>query len=99
MKRQQEAGGFVDDMAGLNRGMSLSRSTGHLVKGSTRPLMQVGRSQAKIATMLQQLDENNREIEMQRMEIRRLREQVHMLMSQLGPDFVTAQAIANAHHQ
>ena len=53
MKRQD--GGFSEDMAGLNRGMSMSRSTGQLVKGSTRPLVQVSRSQAKIATMLQQL--------------------------------------------
>jgi hypothetical protein len=46
--------------------------------------------------MLQQLDENNREIEMQRMEIRRLREQVQMLVAQLGPDFDPAAAIARA---
>mmetsp|Transcript_25932 Transcript_25932/g.58542 ORF Transcript_25932/g.58542 Transcript_25932/m.58542 type:complete len:92 (-) Transcript_25932:41-316(-) len=31
--------------------------------------------------MLQQLDENNREIEGQRYEIKRLREQVHLLLS------------------
>ena len=36
--------------------------------------------------MLRQLDDNNREIGMQRIEIRRLREQVKLLVQQLGPE-------------
>ena len=69
---------------------------GQLVKGSTRPLVQVSRSQAKLVAMMNQLDENNREIEMQRLEIRRLREQVHVLMNQLGPQFSNSQQFMGA---
>ena len=36
--------------------------------------------------MLRQLDDNNREIGMQRIEIRRLRQQVKLLVQQLGPE-------------
>ncbi len=40
----------------------------------------VSTERSKVATMLQQLDENNREIEQQRLEIKRLREQIRVLV-------------------
>ena len=46
--------------------------------------MEAAGARNKVHEMLAQLDDNNREIQMQRLEIRRLREQVHMLVSQIG---------------
>ena len=40
--------------------------------------------QALIMELTQQLEDNNREVDMQRIEISRLRDQVQMLMSQVG---------------
>merc|ERR1711865_674545 len=57
---------------------------GRVIKGSTRPLVEVASTRSKVTGMLAQLDDNNREIELQRGEIRRLREQVHLLVSQLS---------------
>ena len=61
-------------------------SRGTIIRGSTRPLADNSRQQAKLSSMLRQLDDNNREIGMQRIEIRRLREQVKLLVQQLGPE-------------
>jgi hypothetical protein len=46
----------------------------------------VSSERAKVAAMLSQLDENNREIEGQRYEIKRLREQVQMLLQRAPID-------------
>jgi hypothetical protein len=67
---------------------------GRLVKGSTRPLVEMSATRGRIGSMLEQLDENNREIEMQRLEIRRLREQVQLLCQHLSP--ADAQALRNS---
>eukprot|EP00937_MAST-01D_sp_MAST-1D-sp2_P001084 g1084.t1 len=56
---------------------------GQLIRGSTRALVEVSSTRSKVGGMLSQLDDNNREIELQRIEIRRLREQVFLLMNQL----------------
>ena len=58
--------------------------TGRVIRGSTRPLVEVSSTRSKVGGMLSQLDDNNREIELQRIEIRRLREQVFLLMNQLN---------------
>jgi len=65
-------------------GVSSAGPRGRLIKGSTRPLVEVSSTRGKVSGMLAQLDDNNREIELQRGEIRRLREQVHLLVSQLS---------------
>ena len=56
---------------------------GQIIRGSTRALNEVSSTRSKVGGMLSQLDDNNREIEVQRIEIRRLREQVFLLMNQL----------------
>merc|ERR1711959_229391 len=52
----------------------------HPYKGSARQWEEVTSDRARMAEMAMRLDENNREIEMQKLEIRRLREQVRMLL-------------------
>jgi len=49
-------------------------------KGSARQWEEMTSDRARMAEMAIRLDENNREIEMQKLEIRRLREQVRMLL-------------------
>lgn len=74
--------GGADSWAG---GLALpTPKTGRVIRGSTRPLVEVSSSRSKVGGMLSQLDDNNREIELQRIEIRRLREQVFLLMNQLN---------------
>jgi WD40 repeat protein len=61
-------------------------SSGKVHKGQALSWGEVVQSErGKVAAMLQQLDENNREIEQQRSEIRRLRQQVQLLV-QSGSD-------------
>merc|ERR1712224_262410 len=76
--------------ASFSKGKNLIPRRGHtrgtIIRGSTRPLADNSRQQAKLSSMLRQLDDNNREIGMQRIEIRRLREQVKLLVQQLGPE-------------
>ena len=57
-----------------------------LAQGSTKVFSENALQQAKMSTLLRQLDENTREMDMQRIEIRRLREQVKLLVQQLGPE-------------
>ena len=57
-----------------------------LAHGSTKNISENALQQAKMSTLLRQLDENQREMDMQRIEIRRLREQVKLLVQQLGPE-------------
>merc|ERR1711959_145288 len=52
----------------------------HPYKGSARQWEEVTSDRARMAEMAMRLDENNREIEMQKLEIRRLREQVRTLL-------------------
>lgn len=52
----------------------------HPYKGSTRQWEEMATDRARMAEMAIRLDENNREIEMQKLEIRRLREQVRTLL-------------------
>jgi len=49
-------------------------------KGSTRQWEEMATDRARMGEMAMRLDENNREIEMQKLEIRRLREQVRTLL-------------------
>jgi hypothetical protein len=56
-----------------------SRS-GKVIRGSTRPIMEAATARSKVQGMLNELDDNNRLIEMQRIEIGRLREQVQILV-------------------
>merc|ERR1711998_383276 len=64
----------------------------HPYKGSTRQWEEMATDRARMAEMAIRLDENNREIEMQKLEIRRLREQVRTLLrrgsigADMGPD-------------
>jgi len=53
---------------------------GKVIRGSTRPIMEAATARSKVQGMLNELDDNNRLIEMQRIEIGRLREQVQMLV-------------------
>merc|ERR1739848_975511 len=52
----------------------------HPYKGSARQWEEMATDRARMAEMAMRLDENNREIEMQKLEIRRLREQVRTLL-------------------
>merc|ERR1712070_1073434 len=49
-------------------------------KGSARQWEEMTSDRARMSEMAIRMDENNREIEMQKLEIRRLREQVRMLL-------------------
>jgi hypothetical protein len=69
-----------------NGGGGSGGSTGRVVRGSTRPLVEDANMREKMVTMVAALDDNNREIELQRMEIRRLREQVHTMVGQVNQD-------------
>ena len=69
---------------GKRAGRRHGRQVGRLIKGSTRPMTQAAGARSKVQELLGQLDDNNRELEMQRIEIRRLREQVQMLVGQMG---------------
>jgi hypothetical protein len=60
----------------MQHSASLDMSKSGVMKGSTKPFSEVAATRGKISGMMSQLDENNREIEMQKLEIRRLREQV-----------------------
>jgi hypothetical protein len=55
---------------------------GKVIRGSTRPIMEAATKRSKVQGMLNELDVNNRLIEMQRIEIGRLREQVQLLVEQ-----------------
>ena len=73
-------------IASSNTRAVLKSSSGKVHKGQALSWGEVVQSErGKVAAMLQQLDENNREIEQQRSEIRRLRQQVQMLV-QSGSD-------------
>jgi WD40 repeat protein len=82
-----------DDLVGsgilissTNTRESVKSSSGKVHKGQALSWGEVVQSErGKVAAMLQQLDENNREIEQQRSEIRRLRQQVQALV-QSGSD-------------
>merc|ERR1711970_849973 len=52
----------------------------HPYKGSARQWEEMATDRARMTEMAMRMDENNREIEMQKLEIRRLREQVRMLL-------------------
>ena len=56
---------------------------GQLIRGSTRPLMESANAKTQVSSMLGQLEDNNREMEIQRMEIKRLRDQVHALVQHI----------------
>ena len=58
-------------------------NTGQIIRGSTRPLMESANAKNRVNALVGQLEDNNREIEMQRMEIKRLRDQVHALVNQI----------------
>jgi len=73
-------------IASSNTRTIVKSSTGKVHRGQALSWGEVVQSErGKVAAMLQQLDENNREIEQQRSEIRRLRQQVQMLV-QSGSD-------------
>ena len=57
---------------------------GKVIRGSTRPIMEAATSRSKVQGMMNELDDNNRLIEMQRIEIGRLREQVTVMLGQEG---------------
>ena len=63
---------------GVGSGGGGGGSRGQLVRGSASA---AGKDRARIAEMLITLEGNSREIEMQRSEIRRLREHVHQLVA------------------
>jgi len=71
----------VSSSGGGGGGLRATASAGQLMKGSA---LSNSRERAKMAEMMAQLDDNNREIGAQRTEIRRLREQVQMLVTQPG---------------
>ena len=58
-------------------------NTGQIIRGSTRPLMENASAKSRVRALVGQLEDNNREIEMQRIEIKRLRDQVHILVNQI----------------
>ena len=58
-------------------------NTGQIIRGSTRPLMESVNAKTRVNALVGQLEDNNREIEMQKMEIKRLRDQVHALVNQI----------------
>lgn len=62
-------------------GRSRGKIPGKVIRGSTRPIMEAAATRSKVQGMLNELDDNNRLIEMQRIEIGRLREQVQLLMN------------------
>jgi hypothetical protein len=73
-------------IASSNTREASKSSSGKVHKGQALSWGEVVQSErGKVAAMLQQLDENNREIEQQRSEIRRLRQQVQALV-QSGSD-------------
>ena len=49
------------------------RLPGERFRGSTRPLMENASAKSRVRALVGQLEDNNREIEMQRIEIKRLR--------------------------
>ena len=51
-----------------------------VVKGSTRPMVESSQANQRTEGLLRQIDEHQREQEMQRMEIHRLREQIRLLV-------------------
>jgi len=76
---------------GVGSGGGGGGSRGQLVRGSASA---AGKDRARIAEMLITLEGNSREIEMQRSEIRRLREHVHQLVARTsdgGDDGVAAE--------
>lgn len=64
---------------------SRGKVPGKIIRGSTRPIMEAATTRSKVQGMLNELDDNNRLIEMQRIEIGRLREQVQLLINQDNP--------------
>lgn len=70
--------GSTNRLSAATTSMRPSASVGQLARGSA---LAGSRERSKVAEMLAQLDENNREIGAQRNEIRRLRDQVSSLMS------------------
>lgn len=67
---------------GDSRGLSTS---GRIVRGTTKQLDELSTVRVKMGELLSQLDDNNREMSMQRREIKRLREQVRMLATRGAP--------------
>ena len=67
---------------GGSRGLS---SSGRIVRGTTKQLDELSNVRVKMGELLSQLDDNNREMSMQRREIKRLREQVRMLATRGAP--------------
>ena len=62
-------------------GRSRGKIPGKVIRGSTRPIMEAATTRSKVQGMLNELDDNNRLIEMQRIEIGRLREQVQLMVN------------------
>lgn len=63
--------------------------TGRIVRGTTKQLDELTNVRVKMGELLSQLDDNNREMSMQRREIKRLREQVRLLATQSRAGGVT----------
>merc|ERR1712057_70809 len=84
-RQSERSGGSGSQMSGNYR--SVGKGTpfdqwdkrAHPYKGSARQWEEMATDRARMAEMAMRLDENNREIEMQKLEIRRLREQVRTL--------------------
>ena len=62
-------------------GRSRGKIPGKVIRGSTRPIMEAATTRSKVQGMLNELDDNNRLIEMQRIEIGRLCEQVQLMVN------------------
>merc|ERR1712146_392724 len=70
--------GDLASPSATKRSTGTSTSRGHLLTGSAA---MAGRDRTRMAELMLQIEDNQSEIEMQRAEIRRLREQVHTLLS------------------
>ena len=64
------------------RPLTSSSSTGRIVRGTTKQMDELSSVRVKMSELLGQLDDNNREMAMQRREIKRLRDQVRILATQ-----------------
>jgi len=86
-RQSDRSGGSGSQMSGGNY-RSVGKGTpfdqrdkrNHPYKGSARQWEEMATDRARMTEMAMRLDENNREIEMQKLEIRRLREQVRTLL-------------------
>merc|ERR1712070_295622 len=78
----QTAGSGVSNYRSAGRATPFDERQGKKgpYKGSARQWEEMTSDRARMAEMAIRLDENNREIEMQKLEIRRLHEQVRMLL-------------------